>query len=256
MRYYVVSDVHGFYDELMMSLEAKGFFDDEKDRKLIVCGDLFDRGDKAKELQSFITDLLEKGEVILIKGNHEDLMLDLIKGWDNYSYTRSHHHSNGTVDTIYQLTDTKRFDLLVDPDLVKRILVDTPYIKDIIPKMLDFYETEHYIFVHGYIPTILEKENGYTIHHYDPDWRNATKKEWDEARWTNGIKVANDKVIEKGKTIVCGHWHASFGHALYEGKGQEFGEGADFSPYYGEGIIAIDACTAYSKKVNCLVIEE
>ena len=30
----------------------------------------------------------------------------------------------------------------------------------------------------------------------------------------------------------------------------------DFSPYYGPGIIAIDACTAFSGKVNCLVIED
>ena len=42
----------------------------------------------------------------------------------------------------------------------------------------------------------------------------------------------------------------------YEHKGTEFGEDADFSPYYGPGIIAIDACTAFSGKVNCLVIED
>ena len=28
------------------------------------------------------------------------------------------------------------------------------------------------------------------------------------------------------------------------------------TPYYGHGIIAIDACTAFSGKVNCLVIED
>ena len=58
------------------------------------------------------------------------------------------------------------------------------------------------------------------------------------------------------KTIVCGHWHTSYGHSKYEHKGTEFGEDADFSPYYGPGIIAIDACTAFSGKVNCLVIED
>lgn len=29
-----------------------------------------------------------------------------------------------------------------------------------------------------------------------------------------------------------------------------------YSDYYGPGIIAIDACTAFSGKVNCLVIED
>lgn len=45
-------------------------------------------------------------------------------------------------------------------------------------------------------------------------------------------------------------------YSKYEHKGTEFGEDADFSPYYGPGIIAIDACTAFSGKSNCLVIED
>jgi hypothetical protein len=49
---------------------------------------------------------------------------------------------------------------------------------------------------------------------------------------------------------------ADTGHSKYEHKGTEFGEDADFSPYYGPGIIAIDACTAFSGKSNCLVIED
>lgn len=45
-------------------------------------------------------------------------------------------------------------------------------------------------------------------------------------------------------------------HSKYENKGSEFGDVADFSPYYGPGIIALDACTAYSGMVNCLVIDD
>lgn len=31
---------------------------------------------------------------------------------------------------------------------------------------------------------------------------------------------------------------------------------SDFSPYYANGIIAIDTCTAFSRKVNCMVLED
>ena len=72
MKYYVVADVHGFCSILKDSLKGKGFFKDEEPHKLIVCGDLFDRGSEAVELQNFIVELLEKDEVILIKGNHEE----------------------------------------------------------------------------------------------------------------------------------------------------------------------------------------
>ena len=75
MKYYVVADVHGFYTELIAALDEKGFFKDKEPHKLIVCGDLFDRGQEAVALQAFIVDLMKKDEVILIHGNHEDLIV-------------------------------------------------------------------------------------------------------------------------------------------------------------------------------------
>ena len=103
MKYYVVADIHGFYDEFIAALVEKGFFTDSEPHKLIVCGDLFDRGMQAYELQKFILDLLAKNEVILIRGNHEDLALELLNEWANYSYLKLHHYSNGTIDTVCQL---------------------------------------------------------------------------------------------------------------------------------------------------------
>jgi len=58
---------------------------------------------------------------------------------------------------------------------------------------------------------------------------------------------------------VFGHWHTSWPrhHWAWSDEAKpEVGEGADFSPYYGNGFIGIDACTAYSGKVNVLVLED
>ena len=52
------------------------------------------------------------------------------------------------------------------------------------------------------------------------------------------------------------HTGAILVDGLGVGKGGEFENDPDFSPYYGEGIIALDACTAFSKKVNCIVIDD
>ena len=64
-------------------------------------------------------------------------------------------------------------------------------------------------------------------------------------------------IVEANKTIVCGHWHTSYYHSKYEKKGSEWGEDADFTPFYSEdgAIIAIDACTATSQSINCLVYD-
>ena len=257
MRYYVVSDVHSFFDELKLALTEKGFFDDKEPRKLIICGDIFDRGSQSKEMQDFIMQLIENDEVILVRGNHEDLMLNLIENAE-YNFGRgidyTHHWSNGTVRTVMDLTDT---DVFHDDykDIIDKLCA-TPYIKEIIPKMVDYFETEHYIFVHGWIPCV--KQRGWWRDIYFPmeNWREANAKMWQDARWINGMYAHSIDIKEAGKTIVCGHWHASFGHCAYEKKCTEFGESADFTPYYGNGVIAIDGCTAYTNEVNCLVIED
>ena len=63
-------------------------------------------------------------------------------------------------------------------------------------------------------------------------------------------------IIEPDKTIVCGHWHTSWGHSRINRSCSEWGADAIFTPFYAYGIIAIDACTAYSGKINCIAFDE
>ena len=134
----------------------------------------------------------------------------------------------------------------------------TDFFTKILPEMKNYYETENYIFVHGWIPCNEQKYmNGYSVYSPMGNWRGANERAWEKARWYNGMAAAKCGVIEKGKTIVCGHFRTSWGHSVIEGKGRDdFGLTSDFSPYYNDGIIALDGCTAFSKIVNCIVIED
>lgn len=259
MKYYVVSDVHGFYTPMMSALKEKGFFEDKEPHKLIVCGDLFDRGEEAEKIQDFICDLLEKDLVILIRGNHEDLIEELV---ENFSYLMtinilvSHHWHNQTPQTVFQLTHSNLHEAITKPEKIARKMRKTPFFRKILPAMADYYETEKYVFVHGWIPA--DGVGGSRPLYFYPieNWRESGVDRWKDARWINGMFAALCGVTEPGKTIVCGHWHASYGHSVPEGKCSEFGDDADFTPYYGEGVIAIDACTARSGFVNCIVLED
>ena len=237
MKYYVCSDVHGFCSLLITALKKAGFFDDPEPHKLLILGDLMDRGKEAVEMQNFILEQMEQGDVILARGNHEDLFLHMVGR--NQGRPGLVDIRNGTYDTLEQLMEGKQMRF-----------TDIPFLKTIIPAMRDYYETEHYIFVHGYLPG-EGSDKGFQI---SPDWRKASIFDWGQARWINGIEASVTATPEK--TVVCGHWHTSYGHAQLEGKGSEFEEDADFSPYYGKNLIAIDACTAHSGIVNCLVLED
>ena len=161
MRYYVISDVHGYYTQMKSALEKAGFFSDTTPHKLIMLGDLFDRGHEAKQLQQFILEQMEQDKIILIRGNHEDLFVELVTTDAGMPY--SYHKSNGTYDTALQLTG---FDPVMASichydfaDAAK----DTPFYKEIIPAMLDYFETEHYVFTHGWIPSVPNRDKSYCL---------------------------------------------------------------------------------------------
>lgn len=140
------------YTLLLEKRTIKGFFDDKKPHKLIVCGDLFDRGSEAKELENFVIDLMKKDEIILVRGNHEDLFIKMLNTWHMESYCQGHHLSNGTVDTVLQLTDSNDNDLIYRPNEVYSKIKGTSFYKNILPSMVDFLKQKIiYLFMVGYL---------------------------------------------------------------------------------------------------------
>lgn len=240
MKYFVSGDIHGFYDEWQNALKDKGFDLNNPEHKIILCGDLFDRGSQPKEIIDFV--LKHKNKVILIRGNHEDLMEQMIeRNLSDYGDV-----CNGTAQTIVDLYpewQISEFDL-------KKIAKETR-LQEVLDMCIDYYETKHYIFVHGWIPII---ENCYL---YDSDWRTARKERWEKARWTNPVEIYRYEIYEPNKTIVCGHWHCSaLWHEQNPDEYEEFGYKANFEPFITETMIAIDTCTTYSHKVNVVVLED
>lgn len=125
----------------------------DPDHTIIVCGDLFDRGEQVKELETFVMQLLKK-KIILIRGSHEDLALELIDNYVKYIFDikNTHHWHNGTFQTLLKLTDMNLNDVTTCLLEFKRRANETDYIKKIIPKTQKFYETQRYVFVHAWIP--------------------------------------------------------------------------------------------------------
>ena len=263
MKYYVISDPHSFYDETVTALREAGYFDDAGERRLVVVGDLLDRGGQANEMVRFMMEEMRQGRLIYVLGNHEDLLVDALqclsrKDVEMVSDPWSHHYTNGTWDTILQLSGMDEAYAVEHPIELVRQVLDHDFYRELLYKAVDYYETPKYVFAHGYVP--CNAKGSYRMvfsAEYDPEWRDAAPHIWRMARWINGMDVNNTFDVRlPDKTIVCGHWHASYGHAVIEKRGTEFGEGADFSPYYGDGIIAIDACTKKSGMVNCIVLED
>lgn len=250
MKLFVTSDIHSFFTIFYDELKGKGFEENNPDHLLIVCGDLFDRGPETVELIEYINSLTN---VVLVKGNHETLME---KMW-NRGYAKSHDQSNGTLRTANDIL----YDHAEDMGNKEPFTIVKEALQPIFNRMVDYFETSNYVFVHGWIPMRFDPDDPFAIYDeptlYDPNWREG---DWEEARWFNGMKKALNEVIVPDKTVVCGHWHCSYGHMRDSIKTDnwisEFDEDAIWDPYYSKGIIAIDRCTAHTKECNVLVLED
>ena len=239
-KFFVTSDIHSFMNPLKRALDEKGFDPTNKDHWLVVCGDCYDRGDDSELVLNYLMSLERK---ILIRGNHDLLLRDLCER----GFPHRHDFHNGTTMTVYDLGDAG-----AGNDFEKCCEVTQNKLREYNNLLVNYFETQHYIFVHSWIPTISQNGGFYK---YDKNWRNATNDQWELAMWGNPFELAERGLNQTGKTIIFGHWHASAGWARAEGR-SEFGEDAKFEPYYGDGYIAIDGMTALSHKVNMLVIED
>lgn len=299
MKYFVVSDIHSFYDELIKALAEAGYEKNNPNHTLIVCGDIFDRGYQTNEVFKFLTSL-PKDRRIFIKGNHESLFKELLEK----SFPESHDFFNGTVRTFCQLAGYDEKCLtpfgigyagyygydrgLVDDisaqeywrDIVRTIKETRKDVLDFLnsSEWKDYYEVGDYIFVHSFIPTYYPNdkdlyENVYFGKSNDykkvvvKNWRtDATPAQWEEARWgcpyTQYLAGLFDEEELNGKALVVGHWHTSdFHEKLGEPKfnkktGKRIKGVENFGIFNSPHLIAIDGCTAYSKQVNVLVIDE
>ena len=239
MKLFCVSDVHSYYTALKEALDEAGFDPNNENHWLVSCGDLFDRGEESEQLFKYIMSLDRK---ILVKGNHDSLLDDLCLREFPYSYD----FSNGTAKTVYDLGMHPAFD-----ECCRHTWHRLAAYRG---SLINYFETENYIFVHSWIPTSIEAAKQ---HRYIENWRTASRAAWDEAMWGNPFTLAESGLNKTGKTIVFGHWHCSHGWAKTGGC-PEFGEGACWEIYKNDNwkVIGLDKCTAHTGKVNVWVIED
>ena len=224
MKLFAVSDIHGYATLLKSALNAAGYEPDNENHLLVCCGDLFDRGTENLEILKFFEKLDRK---IMIKGNHEERLLEIL----DTGRLGSHDFLNGTTETIQEFFGRYSAMNLYEPiDFSgKTGIVNRLY--DLIGEMRDYFETEHYIFLHGWLPNDGANILG--------AWRAADEAHWSKGRWTWWKKGCNMPGNSESKTVVCGHYPTPDGEI-----------------YRADNFIAIDAGTATRGRVNVLVLED
>ena len=234
MRYFIISDIHGYYSVLKEELDKQGF-DKYKDT-LISLGDNFDRGDENWEMYRFLSTL---PNVILIRGNHEDCLVDMIQR----GYPEGHDEHNKTINTAIEIM--KHYDLTNYYDI--QALMNTEFYRWLTSDIWkDYIEFDNLILTHSTIP-------------------NTNFPTFKDSRWANPIiNRVNNKIL------ICGHWFAYLAKKEYNKDVDRDDEIAlycginlpehklkyFYEPYIDKDLIMIDACTPLTKKCNVLVYDD
>ena len=269
MKYFVVSDIHSFSTDLIVSLRRAGFNKKDKNHTLIVIGDVFDRGPDTIAVYKFLTSIPKK-RCILIRGNHEALYLELL----DKSFPDNHDFHNHTTDTFCHIAG-------YNPEILdqsywyrQKEKVEEPWkrcreawneIREIVKyhpitawiksnQWKNYFELDKYIFCHAFIPVKLKEEYAlageiYGLYNlsgrafeYWPDWRKAKDFEWEDATWGDPIDRYQNGLFkpesDNGKVLVVGHWHTG---AFYERISNIFSyEEPIHDIWFGKDFIGID----------------
>ncbi len=238
-KLFVISDIHGFYTEMKSALDEAGFRENDEEHLLICCGDYFDRGKENLRVLEYLEKVNNK---VLIRGNHEDVILPMLESGrfhpkifiSKASETFKEMFGEGCLDE-----EKETVDFSSDLPLKERLISH-------INSCRDYFETENYIFTHGWLP--FEEKNGRLF--ILKDLSRATYEKWHLARktkWTEAYFTSD----RPSKTLVCGHYPT-----FYANKVDSLRKSDDCSVYYGKGLIAVDAGTDSSGKFNLLVLED
>ena len=167
MRTLAIGDIHGNAAQLDHLLEYVGI--DREDR-VVTLGDYVDRGLDSRGVLDRLIALGETCDLITLRGNHDQLMLDARHDEDAFDIWKVY----GATTTLRSYPDES---LDAIPDAHWRFLAET---------CCDVYETYAHIFVHG---------------HVLPDAPPMSQ----DIKHLHNLKISHAYAHCSGKTVICGH---------------------------------------------------
>ena len=203
-KIFAIGDIHGCYKKLCRLLEMPDI--DFAHDTLVFMGDYIDRGPYSFEVVAYLLKLKKRcPNTVFLKGNHEEMLLNYLAGIDELGYL-----ANGGRQTLesYQNHSARHEPETIPADHL-----------EFFKKLLLYYETEDYIFVHAGLKNRVPLE----------------KQIPEDLLWIRN-KFIKSK-YDFGKRVI-------FGHTPFK------------TPLMQSNKIGIDTGAVYQNKLTCLELPE
>lgn len=178
MAEYIIGDIHGCSNTTKALVEQ--VLKPEKGDTLVFVGDYIDRGSNSKAVVDYLIQLKQNSdiEVISLRGNHEQMLLDAMINPESFEMWMS-NHGDSTLSS-YGLDPSQ----INAGNLLKSLPIEH---LEFLQSTSFYYESANYLAVHA----------GFDFEHHD------FRKNREAMLWTR--QMVPDLSLTKGKTIVHGH---------------------------------------------------
>lgn len=224
MATYVMSDIHGAFDEFLQML---GLIDFKDEDTLYILGDVVDRGPKGVEILQYV---MTKPNIRMILGNHEYMCMQFFKEDADRTVIRRWNR-NGNFTTL------AGFDR-VTSDEKEKIL---SFIEGLPSEIRLSVNGTDYILVHGFLGD------------------NTHDRVWNRPSIAEKPALSTRERVIIGHTPVCEYVCPGTDEDMYVYSRKLTESGDHFRIFHGEGFTDIDCCVGYglsAARLACLRLED
>lgn len=263
MRFVFLSDVHGEYAEMVDALRRVNF--DWRKDTIVSVGDPFDRGPHSREVLRF---LLACPHHILIWGNHDMRLNQLIEKWGPDANLQKYDIENGILKTLESFLDEEK--ITSPATALLRVYEKVPELNRYFKECVYAAEWKNLIATHAWLPVYDDTDYSPAYKPLSPykftlrfDWRDikvGKRNYWYDVMWCDTKKIAQCPEAYPEKPLLVGHYHA-WRLAQFFGEERVYDTGINCRTFErSQGrchLIAIDGCCNYKcgGLVNVYVME-
>jgi Calcineurin-like phosphoesterase. len=178
MALFAIGDIHGCWTALQTLLKCVSIGPEDR---IVTLGDYVDRGPDSCAVVDWVMTRFAQGTLVPLRGNHEIMMLDALC-------------NRMPLRLWLQFGGRQALDSYA-PDRTGGEPEDVPieHIRFLSDKLLPYYETERFLFVHATI-----------------DARTPLSRQPEESLYWN--RFHSQKPLPSGKIVICGHTAQKSGH--------------------------------------------
>lgn len=222
-KLFVVGDVHGQITMLKELLKNWN----PREEQLLFLGDLGDRGENSKAVFELAYKLVQEGQAIVIKGNHDEMLENFLENPAEHMMLYYMNGGGSTVDSLLG-QQTEKNDFVKNAKEIREIY---PWLLPFLKSMPLYHEWGDYLFVHAGVNLELE------------DWRDSKPRDFvwirDDGFYNN--PNTTDKTIIFGHTVTATLHNSMSNFDIWES---------------GDGLIGMDGGAVYGGKMHALVVSE